>query len=327
MTLRAALGGRARIVARRALRYQDGGDPRVGRPPHVRAASGLAWQERGGQRVLVAPQDDASFLAVLAPPDGPVSAITLDHAPGGERVFEARRGTKALKLDLECIAAIDGARALCMGSGSHPNRRKIVVLEQSAHRVVEAGALYDTLAADARFAGSELNVEGASRRGETLMLANRGNGAPRGDRVPTDALATLSLDAVLAFLDGRGPAPAILHVQSVDLGEVEGARLTFTDLTTDERGALWYLGSAERSPNTYDDGEVVGAVVGTIGADGRAREARILDEDGRPSRGKPEGLAMAEPLGDGRQRAYACLDADDPDTASELVTLEIELDA
>ncbi|MFO0682622.1 MAG: hypothetical protein U0234_11250 [Sandaracinus sp.] len=318
-------GGRARIVARRSLRYADGGDAAAGRPPHVRAASGLAWQEHEGARVLVAPQDDASFLAVLVPPDGPVSAIALDYAPGGARVFEARAGTKALKLDLECIAAIDGGRAWALGSGSHANRRRIVVLEGRTHRVVDAGALYDRLAAETRFAGAELNVEGATRRGDQLLLANRGNGAPREDVPAVDAIAALRLDAMEAFLAGRGPVPAIERVEPYDLGTVEGARLTFTDLATDAHGALWYLASAERSPNAYDDGEVVGAVVGAIDAEGRARHARIVDEQGAPSRGKPEGLALAGEIAPGRVRAYACLDADDPDTASELVTLEIEL--
>lgn len=315
----------ARVIARRALRYADGGDSALGRPAHVRAASGLAWQERDGQRVLVAPQDDASFLAVFAPPDGDVSAIALDYAPGGERVFEARAGTKALKLDLECVAAIDGARVWAFGSGSHANRRRVVVLDGSAHRIVDAGALYDVLAAEKRFSGTELNVEGATRRGDTLLLANRGNGAAREGASAVDAIATLRLDAVAAFLEGSGPVPALERVEPFDLGTVEGARLTFTDLATDERGRLWFLASAERSPNAYDDGEVVGAVVGTIDDAGRVRHARIVDEQGAPSRGKPEGLALAGTTTDGHVRAYACLDADDPDTASELVTLEIAL--
>ncbi len=316
-------GGQARIVARRALRYADGGDPDTGRPAHVRAASGLAWQQRAGQRVLVAPQDDTSFLAVFTPPDGEIRALTLDYAPSGVRVFEKRAGTKHLKLDLESIAAIDDARALMIGSGSHENRRRIVVLDGDATRIVDCTALYEALAARADFAGSELNIEGAARIGDRFYLANRGNGAAREGARAIDAIVELRADELIAYLEDRGPVPAIGPVVEVTLGEVGGGRLTFTDLAASPDGTLWFLASAERSPNAYDDGEVVGAAIGVVrfGA-GSAEIALLHDEDGQPSRCKPEGIALSSSHPD-KVVAYACIDADDPEVPSELVTIEL----
>lgn len=309
--------GDARIIARRALRYADGGAPSLGRPPHVRAASGLAWQKQG----LVATQDDTSFLAVFTPPDGDVHAITLDHAPGGARVFEERAGTKQLKLDLESIAAIDETRALLIGSGSHANRRRIVVLEGQTTRIVDCEALYDALAARTEFAGSELNIEGAACLRDRLWLANRGNGAPRGEVGAVDAIAELRLDAVLAYLDGRGPVPSIERVTQVDLGTVRGARLTFTDLAPSRDGRLWFLAAAERSPNAYDDGEVAGAAIGVVEpwADSAALSV-LVEQDGSHAYCKPEGLAIAGTRGS-EVIAYACVDADDPDVPSDLITI------
>ncbi len=315
-------GPDARIVARRALRYADGGDPTIGRPPHVRAASGLAWQTREGRRVLVAPQDDTSFLAVFAPESADVAAITLDYAPDGVRVFEERAGTKALKLDLESIAAIDETRALLVGSGSHANRRRMVLLEGTTTRVIDCTALYETLAARTDFAGSELNVEGAARSGDRFFLANRGNGAPRGDLAPVSALADLGLDALLSYLDRRGPVPPIEAVRPFDLGAVAGAPLTFTDLATGPEGRLWFLAAAERSPSAYDDGEVVGCAIGVVLPRGEAVLAILHDEDGSPSRSKPEGLALAS-VHEDEVRAYAVVDADDPDVPSELITISV----
>lgn len=313
-----------RVIGRRKLFYADGGDPGTGRPPHVRAASGLAWQGRGGRRVLVAPQDDTSFLAVLEPPDGAVSAITLDHAPGGARVFDARSGKKALKMDLESIAALDDSRALIVGSGSHANRRRIVRLEGDATWIVPCDALYDALAARADFAGSELNVEGSTRLGDRFLLANRGNGAARGALRPVDAIGVLSLEALLAYLDGAAPAPALERVESFELGTLGGGRLGFTDLSASPDGTLWFLACAEQSPNAYDDGEVVGCAIGRIDlAAGTATLAPIFDEAGVPSTHKPEGLAID--AWDGRAgRAYVCVDADDPDAPSLLLTLALE---
>ncbi len=312
--------GQARVVARRALRYADGGDPAIGRPPYVRAASGLAWAKVDGRSVLVMPQDDASFAAWLVPPDGDVHAVTLDHVPSGVRVFEKRAGTKQLKLDLESIAAIDDTRALLIGSGSHENRRRIVVLEGERSRIVDCTALYESLAARTDFAGSELNIEGATRMGDQLLLANRGNGAAKGELGPVDAVGALSLDALFAYLDGQSPAPALASVQAFDLGEIEGGRLGFTDLDTAPDGSLWFLACAERSPNAYDDGQVVGSAVGHIDlANGTAVLAPLLAEDGTPSRDKPEGLAILRD-----ESAYACIDADDPDAPSQLFTLSLE---
>lgn len=315
--------GEARILGRRPLYYSDGGDPRVGRPPHVRAASGLAWQVREGRRVLVAPQDDTSFLAVFEPPGGEVTAMTLDYAPSGARVFEKRAGTKQLKLDLESIAAIDEARALLVGSGAHENRRRIVALEQGATRLFDCRALYETLSARIDFAGSELNIEGAARLGDRLVLANRGNGAAKDDLLPVDAIGALRLDALRGYLRGDARVPTLESVRTFDLGEIDGGRLGFTDLAPGPDGSLWFLACAERSPNTYDDGEVVGAAVGRIDLErNEAVLAPLVSEDGTPSRDKPEGLALESITGDAA-RAYVCVDADDPDAPSLLFTLAL----
>jgi hypothetical protein len=313
-------GPDARIVARRALTYADGGDVHTGRPPHVRAASGLAWQVRDGQRVLVMPQDDTSFLAWLAPPDGEVHALALDYAPGGARVFEKRAGNKQDKLDLECIAALGEREALAFGSGSHENRRRIARITEAGMRLIDAAPLYEALRARADFAGSEMNIEGATIEGSRLLLGNRGNGAPTATLGPLDAIAALPLDAVLAFLDG-GPLPRIEAVTPLDLGSVAGARLTLTDLAYDARAGLCFLASAERSPNAYDDGEVVGCAIGALRGDHAALSV-LLAEDGAPSRDKPEGLAIVGERG-GVLTAYAVVDADDPDVPSALLTIEM----
>ncbi len=328
LVARAIDGASARITARRPLLYADGGDPDTGRSAFVRAASGLAWQVRGEADVLVIAQDDSSFVAYLRPPDGPVAAITLSYAPGGVRVFEARRGNKHLKLDLESCAAIDARRTLVFGSGSLPARERIVDLTGELARVAEAKELYARLRATPEFAGSELNLEGACRIGDRLLLANRGNGASRPDLGAVDGLCEVDLAQLLAYLDRRGACPALQRVRSCELGMAGGGRLSFTDLTPGKTaakkgtGSVYFLAVAEKSPNVRDDGEVTGAALGKLDlATNELGIVPLLDEKGAPSRDKPEGLALASSRG-GVARFYAVVDADDPDVPSVLLTIE-----
>jgi hypothetical protein len=154
--------------------------------------------------------------------------------------------------------------------------------------VVDASALYAALRAEAAFAGAELNVEGAARLRtadgrEVVRLFARGNGG--GNALGGAASATCDLDAarLAAYLVGPGPAPAPRpeRVVRYDLGAVAGERLGFTDATPlGGAGAVLYVASAEASADVVEDGPVAGSAVGVIAADGRARWAPIVADDG-----------------------------------------------
>ena len=309
----------ARIVARRALTYPDGARPTEDRSAHVRAASGLAWlRDEGGARLVIA-QDDTSFLAVLDDAGAVRESVRLDHQVAGRRVFESRLGNKQHKLDLEAATTLPDGRVLVVGSGSLAARERVVICDGRSARVVALPAFYAALRDERGFSGSELNVEGAAVLGDALVLANRGNGAPDAVGPPVDAVAALSLAALLAHVDG-GAVPAIEQVTALALGEMGGVRLTLTDLCA-RRGALYFLASAEASPNAIDDGVVVGTAVGRVEGSS-ACWVPIVDEAGAPSTAKVEGLAWASPTGEG-SRVLAVVDRDDPDAASELLTIEL----
>jgi hypothetical protein len=57
-----------------------------------------------------------------------------------------------------------------------------------------------------------------------------------------------------------------------------------------------------------------------IDASGATRWAQLVDESGAPFVGKVEGLVAADDSGD---RIYVVVDADDPDAASILCTVEL----
>jgi hypothetical protein len=316
----------ARITARAALRYDAGADPREDRPAHVRAGSALAHVEtHAGPRLVVA-QDDAAFLAVVAlDPRGAVASVqsvALPAGPGGARQFDEGRGNKMHKLDLECAfvmsdASFEGAPVVvALGSGSAPARERLVLLrlhgERGALDVVEVPALYAALRAHALLDGAELNLEGAALLPDgAVRLFQRGNGAG-------GVNATFDLDskALLAHARGRGPLPSLERAQRWELGAVDGVRLTFTDAVAvgDE---VWVTAAAEASPNAIDDGVVVACALGVLGRP----LSPILDENGRPFVGKPEGLAV-DPVDP--RRAWIVLDKDDPHAPAELLTLAID---
>jgi hypothetical protein len=82
-----------------------------------------------------------------------------------------------------------------------------------------------------------------------------------------------------------------------------------------------FVAAAEDSPDTYRDGEVVGAAVGTIDDEWRARWAPLTDPEGRLLPLKVEGITL-DPAAP--SRAVAVLDADDPERPAELLELELD---
>lgn len=323
----------ARVVARHPLRYADGADPALDRPGHVRAGSGLARVPTG----LAVIQDDAHFVALVDPASRRVDAVTLPFAVDGRRQFDDRRGNKAQKLDLEACATLPDDHGdpllLALGSGSTPQREHAALLTgwngaanaaAVCARVVHLPALYATLRAEAAFAGSELNVEGAAWLGDRLRLFGRGNGAARDDVAAVNATCDLDGAALRAHLrDPAGaPPPAPRDVVRYDLGTIDGIPLSFTDAAA-WRGGILFAAAAEDSPDAVRDGRVAGSALGTIDAAGAVRWTLVLDADGRAFDGKVEGVL---PMDGAADRLWIVVDVDDPDVPSELCEVVLEGD-
>lgn len=312
---------RARVVRSIPLLYTDGADPALDRPPHVRAASGIAWI--GG--VLAVVQDDSNFIALVDPQTTHVHAMTLPAGPGGVRLFGTDRGNKQFKLDLEASVALPdgpGEMLVAFGSGSTPRRERIVLVrgipEAPWVEVCDASAFYALLRAAHEFSGSEMNVEGAAWRDGRLLLFNRGNGAPVDGRQPVDATCEVDWERLRAhLLDRDAPAPAPERITRYELGDIDGWRLTFTDASV-VGDALLFAATAEASPNTYDDGPVAGSALGIIDGSG-ARWAVIEDASGGRFDGKVEGIAP----GVRRGTMLVVIDRDDPHLPSELCEVEL----
>lgn len=315
----------ARIRSSTPLLYDDGPDPTLDRPAHVRAGSGLCWAPTaGGQRLCIC-QDDAHFAALVDPRLGHVTSLALPAGALGLRQFDKGRSNKMDKMDLEaaCLVATPrGERVWLVGSGSAGVREVLVELDTRTGEVtaISTAPLCAALRAHPLLAGAELNLEGACVRGSDLVLLQRGNGIGGKNgvvRVPLEDVHAL-------WAPDAGDRQGAVRVDLMPLPALQDVPLTFTDASPARHPArVLFLAAAEASPNAIDDGEVEGAALGVLdvaAAPALLTWAPLLERDGRLSKRKPEGVVL-DPLRPGI--AFVVVDMDDPQAPSEL--LEVEL--
>lgn len=251
-------------------------DVSTGGPGHLSAASGLV---RLGRRLVVAADDEDA-----------IGLFDLDgHAPGLlRRLFsgtlpEEPAARKAAKADLEALVHLPPLQGcpqgalLALGSGSRPNRQRaaLLALDASGEGLgaawpLDLAPLYATLGGHV----PALNIEGALRLGDELVLLQRG-----GQPAPQSASLHFHWPALRRWLEGEAPPPAPHRVLAHALGEIDGVPLGFTDgcaLPGDPQGRWVFSAAAEATGNAYDDGRCLGSAVGLIGADGRLQRLERL---------------------------------------------------
>lgn len=304
-----------------------------GAPLPVRSASGIA-PFRGGLAIV---QDDAGTLAWHDPVTSRTQFLPLPvPLPPGAGPGDAL--PKSLKPDLEALCRLpwgrEGGHALlALSSGSTPARRWLVLVPEddpAGATRVEATAFFESLESRRDLVGAGLNLEGAlwlparGARPATLLLAQRGNAAPAPDAAPRDALLEVPGEPFLEHLRGlltgeRRPFPAAaLSGRGLDLGTLGGVRLTLTDLTLGDDGAIWYAAAAEASPDAVADGPVTGSALGRLGPHGDLDQCVLTDDTGALLPLKVEGLTAGGPAS-----FFAVTDADG---ASPALLLHLSLE-
>jgi hypothetical protein len=294
-----ALG--VRVIGSRTLHYDAPAAVVDDRPPHVRAASGIAFV--CGRLAVI--QDDTAFIGYVA--KGEVTAHALPRGAGGRRRFEVGLGNKMEKLDLEACVAV-GDELWAFGSGSAPAREKIAIVSHTT-RLHDAAPLYRRIRDEL---DGEINLEGVALVDRELWLFHRGNTGPA-DAGP--AVVRFDRARLAQWVAGEGAVPEVARSERYDLGAAQGARLGFTD-AVEAGGRVFYLAAAEASPNAIDDGATVASQLGVI--DGNRVRACALLIDGAPA--KAEGIAFdpAHP-----RHAWIAIDPDDVDEPSRLYEIEL----
>jgi hypothetical protein len=241
---------------------------------HLSAASGLVYVD--GRLYVVA--DDELHLGVFsAAEDTPGRLLRLFE---GE-LPEKYKKRKAEKPDLETLthlpafAGFPYGALLALGSGSKLTRERGVLLGLDARgmlssnlRHVDLSVLYDRLRAEI----AALNIEGAVVQRGRLQLLQRGNKGSANALIECDL--TTFLDDLAADIPPRIQSKPTITV--IDLGEVQGVPLCFSDGAALPNGDLIFSAVAENTDNPIDDGACAGSAIGVLGPNGTLKRIERL---------------------------------------------------
>lgn len=287
--------------------------------PNLPSASGI--EIIGATAYVIG--DDAPLLYQL---DAHTLAVTGQIPLFETTAFGSGRLPKADKPDLECMAALtwpDGRPGLLLlGSGSLPTRARgwfvgTAAAGPPAPEALDLASLYELLRPHLP-AGAVLNLEAAATSDTELLLLQRTVG-----RADAALLFRLPLAATLAFVQGQGAAPSV-RVTPFALPDINGRPAGFSGATFVE-GLLFVTASVENTTNAVLDGDVLGSFVGLVNLETQQAVFALLAwHDGRPYRGKVEGLAVRRAVG--QRRWELLLVTDDDQGGSTAVVAEVSVD-
>ena len=151
---------------------------------------------------------------------------------------------KNSKPDFESITQ-KGNELHIFGSGSTQNRNKNIVFNITNQEIQEndLSEMYQNIKKTIPISNEELNIEGALFHNEKLYLFQRGNGAN-------------AKNGIIIISNN-------IHFQTIQLPKIKHVETSFTDAIL-INNKIYFLASAEDTISTYDDGEVLGSIIGCI---------------------------------------------------------------
>ncbi|MGL2966731.1 DUF6929 family protein [Flavobacterium sp. XGLA_31] len=199
----------------------------------ISSASGLVYT----QDSLFILSDSGSFLYLYDVPQAvlskiPLTANSLENIP------------KQDKLDFEAIT-LEGNQLHLFGSGSTAKRELKFTydLATRAIAVENMAGLYQDIKSSCHIADDELNIEGALYIEEKLHLFQRGNGSNAKNGI-------IIMENPIRFLP-------------VNLPPIQQVATSFTDAIV-VGDKIYFLAAAEDTASTYDDGAVLGSILGCL---------------------------------------------------------------
>lgn len=202
------------------------------------SASGLVYKDN----VIYFISDNSSFLYQYHIQEKQLSKIKILEN-GQENI------PKKDKFDFESIA-LKGNKLHIFGSGSTPKREKRITynLETVVIDKKNLSKLYQNLKQYASISDEELNIEGAFYWDKKWYLFQRGNGV--NSRNGIFRINSLKTEFHTEFI--KVQLPKINHIET-----------SFTDAILVE-DKIYFLATAEDTTSTYDDGEILGSIIGRM---------------------------------------------------------------
>lgn len=262
----------------------------------IGSASGLIYKDG----LLYVISDDSDVLYIYQKATGQLDKVNL--SPSGE-LLENR--PKPKKSDLEAIA-YDDHRFYMFGSGSTVQRNKLFIVSKNELQVkIESMTdLYQKIRTASGVDEADFNIEGAIIDEKDLFLFNRGNGPKRRNGI--------------FVIRNWGIGNETFRYFPIPLPGIENSPFGFTDaiLVGTE---IYFLAAAERTDSTYEDGQILGSIIGEIDPkDFRLKWTRLIS-----STHKFEGLTLYQKE-ENEVHLLLCEDPDDGRTESEIFKLKIK---
>jgi hypothetical protein len=207
----------------------------------IGSASGLFYKDNA----LLIIGDNSGFLYEFHMDSNDLKRYPLIENPS-ENI------AKSEKPDFESMTHFQDTLYL-FGSGSTIKRNAMVEFDLKEKRKITTNNLVDLYAVMQSFRAikpEDFNLEGAVYDGENWYLFNRGNGTANKNTLFTLHAKKLNQEFSLMSNDYKLP-------------KIKGVRTSFTDAVLVD-DLIYFLASAEDTKSTYDDGEVLGTIIGSI---------------------------------------------------------------
>jgi hypothetical protein len=159
---------------------------------------------------------------------------------------------KSQKPDFEAITQHQDTIYI-FGSGSTQNRNTMIQIDAKTKKIIatnDLSNLYSTMQSFGEIKPDDFNLEGAIYNGEDWFLVNRGNG-----KKSKNAIFTISGKNLVDNFT--------MVVNDFKLPKINGVETSFTD-AIQVNNKIYFLATAEDTDSTYDDGEILGSIIGRI---------------------------------------------------------------
>jgi hypothetical protein len=231
----------------------------------IGSASGLIY--KGDSIFLISDSSNALFTYNLKTQS--LEKTSLDGNAPADNI------PKKLKSDFEAIAHY-GDDCYIFGSGSTENRNKMVQYntQTKTAKTVDLSYLYALMQSFANIKPEDFNIEGVVFTGNEWYFLQRGNGKSAQNGIFTVHGKNLENDFTVLFNPFKLP-------------KIKGVQTSFTDAVLVD-GKLYFIACAEDSASTYEDGEVLGSIIGSVNLDKMKIESTLQISD----KHKFEGLTL-----------------------------------
>lgn len=174
-------------------------------------------------------------------------------------------------------------------------------LDKKTYRTLNFAPLYKHL--KEKIVG--LNIEGVADTGAEIILFQRGNS--QGAQSAMIYLNKLQVLAELELL--KLSEKSIMKIVPVDLGQVSGTSLGFSDAQYTEHG-IYFIATAEATDSASKNGEIIGTQLGLMESDGKIKKLAWFAGE------KFEGIQVS--IYDGKTIVHLVNDPDDRNVAAKM---------